>query len=97
MGGLRSINQAKFLSPVRVNCRDPAVIREGQLHPSKPTNPPARSIVSSVPLPDILTEPLSIVSKIKPDGLSGVSLDELLVEVICMTLTHSPAAYSDPL
>jgi hypothetical protein len=23
-----------------VNCRDPAVIREGQLHPSKPTNPP---------------------------------------------------------
>jgi len=27
----------------------PAVIREDQLHPSKPTNPPARSIVSSVP------------------------------------------------
>ena len=26
----------------------PAVIREGQLHPSKPTNPPTRSIVSSV-------------------------------------------------
>ena len=67
----------------------------------------------SVPLPDILTEPLSIVSKIKPDGLS---LDQIigeaedgggiirriasavfksLVEVICMTLTHSPAAYSD--
>ena len=31
------------------NCRDPPVIREGQLHPSKQTNPPARSIVSSVP------------------------------------------------
>jgi len=67
----------------------------------------------SVPLPDILTEPLSTVSKIKPDGLS---LDQIigeaedgggiirriasavfksLVEVICMTLTHSPAAYSD--
>jgi hypothetical protein len=36
-----------------VNCRDPAVIREGQLHPSKPTSPPARSIVSSVPIADI--------------------------------------------
>ena len=35
--------------PVWVNCRDPAVIREGQLHPSKPTNPPARSVVFSVP------------------------------------------------
>jgi hypothetical protein len=69
-----------------------------------------------VPLPDILTEPLSIVSKIKPDGLSVISLYELigeaedgggivrriasavfksLVEVICMTFTRSPAAYSD--
>jgi hypothetical protein len=36
-----------------VNCRDPAVIREGQLHPSKATNPPARSIVSSVPIADM--------------------------------------------
>jgi hypothetical protein len=39
------------------NCRDPAVIREGQLHPSKPTNPPARSIVSSVPIADIWRTP----------------------------------------
>jgi hypothetical protein len=31
----------------------PAGIREGQLHPSKPTDPPARSIVSSVPITDI--------------------------------------------
>jgi hypothetical protein len=37
-----------------VNCRDPAVIRGGQHHPSKPTNPPARSIVSSVPVTDLL-------------------------------------------
>jgi hypothetical protein len=31
------------------NCRDPAVVSERQLHPSKPTNPPAQAIVSSVP------------------------------------------------
>ena len=31
------------------NCRDPAVLRERQLHPSELTNPPAQAIVSSVP------------------------------------------------
>jgi hypothetical protein len=36
-------------SPVWVNGGGPAVARERQLHPSKPTNPPVQSIVSSVP------------------------------------------------
>jgi hypothetical protein len=44
------------------NCRDPAVIREGQLYPSKPTNPPARSIVSSVPIADIWGTSLTTVA-----------------------------------
>jgi len=35
----------------------PAVIGEGQLHPSKPTNPPARSFVCSVPSTDIRATP----------------------------------------
>jgi hypothetical protein len=48
--------------PVWVNCGDPAVIREGQLHPSKPTNPPARSIVSSVPIADIWGTSLTTVA-----------------------------------
>jgi hypothetical protein len=58
--------------PVWVNCRDPAVIREGQLHPSKPTNPPARSIVSSVPIADIPRTPsLGDGSRPFPDIRSG--------------------------
>src|SRR6516162_1707880 len=32
--------------PQHHNCRDPAVVRERQLHLSKPTNPPAQAIVS---------------------------------------------------
>ena len=45
-------SSASVICLLWVNCRDPAVIREGQLHPSKPTNPPARSIVSSMPKAD---------------------------------------------
>jgi hypothetical protein len=44
---------SNYGNPVWVNCRDPAVVRGGQLHPSKATNPPARSIVSSVPIADV--------------------------------------------
>src|SRR6516162_6537109 len=50
----------------------PAVIREGQLHPSKPTNPSARSIVSSVPIADIWRTPLT--TAVEPSSSS--SLDD---------------------
>jgi hypothetical protein len=42
----------RWMSPT-VNCRDPAVVSDRQLHPSKPTNPPAQAIVSSVPRADV--------------------------------------------
>jgi hypothetical protein len=48
------------------------VIKEGQLHPSKPTNPPARSIVSSVPIAEISrTSPKTAI-----EPLQSLTLDD---------------------
>ena len=44
----------------------PAVIREGQLHPCKPTNPPARSIVSSVPIAEPTSDEPLLASAVEP-------------------------------
>jgi len=57
--GVNIAARLKFLSPVRVNCGDPAVIREGS---ASPRNPPARAIVSSVPGAEISSWARALIS-----------------------------------
>ena len=56
-------------SQLRVNCRDPAAVRERRLHPGKPTNPPA-AIVSLVQLPTSGEPPL--ITAIEPSRSSSL-------------------------
>jgi hypothetical protein len=71
-----------------------AVIREGQLHPSKPTNPPARSIVSSVPIAEIRVLRVSVgqsKTRVIQHGrlFGGMTPDN--DQVICSSGERSPS------